>query len=126
MSPVLNLPLARKVLRALHTHPHLHNATLWRSEHDGETAHNIAGWAVTLAGAEWIGTGELVRYRDRTRSVPMLARELLGLAHAQARQLFYHCNEEQGVRLLADLIAHGTRVQRAQLEALHIQLCPIR
>ncbi|WP_156370738.1 hypothetical protein [Nocardia arizonensis] len=118
MSPVLNLPLAHAVLRALHTKPHLHHAWLWRRECLDDTAYNIAGWTVTLAGAEWTGHGELVRYKGRVRAVPMLAQELLGLPHTQARRLFYHSDEDQAVRLLSDLIAHATRTQRDRLRTL--------
>ncbi|MET7774082.1 hypothetical protein [Nocardia sp. NPDC005366] len=127
MSPVLNLELAQAVLRALHAKPHLHHARLWRRECVEGTAYNVAGWTVTLAGAEWTENGELVRYKGRVRAVPMLAQELLGLPHAQARRLFYQCDEDQAVGLLADLVAHATRAQRDRLrllETLPLAICP--
>ncbi|WP_157978296.1 MULTISPECIES: hypothetical protein [Nocardia] len=124
MSPVLNLPLARKVLAALHAHPHLHDHTHWREIRPDGTAYNIAGWTVTLAGAQWTGIGEFVRYEGRTRIVPMLAQELLALPHTQARKLFYDSNEEQAVRLLSSLISHAARIQGGQLWRLAEQFCP--
>ncbi|MGW4364562.1 hypothetical protein ACWEKT_02865 [Nocardia takedensis] len=120
MPLLFNLPLARAVLERLHAVPHLHDHTVWRAERPEGTAYSVAGWVVTLAGAQWTETRELVRYKGEMRAVPMLARELLGLPHAQARSLFYDCDAEQAVRLLSALIDRAANIQGDRLRVLEI------
>lgn len=115
MPIVLNLPLANAVLRTLSAKPHLHDHRAWAEARPEGVAHSIAGWAVTLAGAEWTQTHEIVVYHGKRRSVPVLAQELLGLRYEQARMLFFHCDEQQAINMLCGLITQATRQQFHQL-----------
>ncbi|MGV9611372.1 hypothetical protein [Nocardia xishanensis] len=121
MPTVLNLPLANAVLRTLRAVPHLHDHTVWAERRPEGIAHSIAGWTVTLAGAQWTEYNEMVTYRGKLRSVPMLAQDLLGLTYNQARTLFYHCDEQQAINLLTSLVGQAARVQAFQLMAYAAQ-----
>ncbi|MFG1793961.1 hypothetical protein [Nocardia sp. NPDC049149] len=117
MPIVLNLPLAHTVLRTLSAKPHLHDHRVWADARPEGTAHSVAGWTVTLAGAEWTQCHEIVIYRGKRRSVPMLAQELLGLSYNQARTLFFHCDEQQAINMLCGLVGHAYQQQFHQLIA---------
>ncbi|MEV6325972.1 hypothetical protein AB0M45_33125 [Nocardia sp. NPDC051787] len=100
MPTALNLPLAALVLNTLRAHPHLHDRNVWAEARADGVAHCVAGWTVTLAGAEWGSFPGMVTWRGRLRAIPVLAGELLGISDSEARMLMYDCNEEQAVALL--------------------------
>ncbi|MEU2030763.1 hypothetical protein [Nocardia amamiensis] len=100
MPTVLNLPLAAKVLKTLRAKPHLHDSRVWAEVRADGIAHCVAGWTVTLAGAEWGPIPGMVTWRGKLRAIPVLAGELLGISDSEARMLMYDCDEEQAVALL--------------------------
>ncbi|GAA5087189.1 hypothetical protein GCM10023319_35220 [Nocardia iowensis] len=122
MPALLNLPLAALVLHTLRTKPHLHDHTVWADARPEGVAHSVAGWTVTLVGAAWVPVCGFVSWRGKLRSVPVLARELLGLSPADAQMLIYHCNEEQAVSLLAQWVDDACAQQYHRLAAMEAEL----
>ncbi|MBF6062828.1 hypothetical protein IU500_13395 [Nocardia terpenica] len=122
MSALFNLPLATLLLHTLQANPHLHDRTVWADPRPDGVAYCIAGWTVTLAGAVWGSIPGMVSWRGQWRSVPVLARELLGLTPLQANALIYDVDERQAVDLLALWITEARDHQRAQLARLEQEL----
>ncbi|MGW4769903.1 hypothetical protein ACWEO2_17885 [Nocardia sp. NPDC004278] len=114
----MNLPLARRVLDALRTKPHLHDQSVWREDRAEGVAHCVAGWTVELSGAVWGPLPGLVSWRGKLRSIPVLAGDLLGLDPAQARELCYLRDEAEVVAVLARWVEQSCVHQHAQLVAL--------
>ncbi|MFI6045329.1 hypothetical protein ACIA8C_27115 [Nocardia sp. NPDC051321] len=122
MPALLNLPLAALVLHTLRAKPHLHDHTVWADERPEGIAHSVAGWTVTLVGAVWVPVCGFVSWRGKLRSVPVLARELLGLSPSEAHMLIYHCNEEQAVNLLGHWVDAACVQQYRRLAAMEAEL----
>lgn len=110
-----NVDLMLEVKNIIESNPDAHDQRTWGMQASCGTTHCIAGWAVHLAGGEFVwvdserGTkvAEIATLNGELHDVDGLAQDLLGISDDEVPNLFYNWSEMDALEELDALIEKG-------------------
>jgi hypothetical protein len=107
--------LLEETMLHIRTYPELHNQSVFFEKTELGLAACFAGRACLLAGLDVVlhafGVGGSVVYNDQSQSAFTAARDLLGLTHDQARNLFTPLNTTQMLEWKVKDLVNGLPLQ---------------